>query len=241
MNELKEDLKSLILSFIDFPLYSLKEHPIVVVNKEFYNISKNQKEKKRKAYEDAENILNLIYIKCEKEYNTFCDIFEIDDDDKENTNLMKLLYDKFVFDLEKVFKNLDNPPLYLFQEMEYKIEEETNNKSKYFYDKLYEEIPNIIVLSESRKFDTFNIFQQNKVILDIIKILQKNGYNIYVEESDAKDYNKEINIILNLNNIFTFSWINEIYYSDLFYNDDTIYYEEKYDVNTVKLDFSLWI
>ena len=205
MNELKEDLKSLILSFIDFPLYSLKEHPIVVVNKEFYNISKNQKEKKRKAYEDAENILNLIYIKCEKEYNTFCDIFEIDDDDKENTNLMKLLYDKFVFDLEKVFKNLDNPPLYLFQEMEYKIEEETNNKSKYFYDKLYEEIPNIIVLSESRKFDTFNIFQQNKVILDIIKILQKNGYNIYVEESDAKDYNKEINIILNLNNIFTFS------------------------------------
>jgi hypothetical protein len=208
MNDLKEDLKSLILSFIDFPLYSLKEHPIVVVNKEFYNISKNQKEEKRKAYEDAENILNLIYEKYENEYNTFCDIFEIDDDDKENTNLMKLLYDKFVFDLEKVkkvFKNLDNPPLYLFQEMEYKIEEETNNKSKYFYDKLYEEMPNIIVLSESRKFDTFNIFQQNKVILHIIKILQKNGYNIYVEESDAKDYNKEINIILNLNNIFTFS------------------------------------
>jgi len=28
-------------------------------------------------------------------------------------------------------------------------------------------------------------------------------------------------------------------YSDLFYNDDTIYYEEKYDVNTVKLDSSL--
>jgi hypothetical protein len=201
MNLLEEGLKPLILSFVEFP------NPIVLVNKEFYNISKKFiKIQKEEAKEESINILNLIYEKYEDEYDTFCYISEIDDEEEEDTNLMKLLYDKFVFDLEKVFKELDNPPLYLFQEMEYEIEEKTKNKSKYFCDKIYEELLNIIISSESRKYDTFNVFQENKVILHIIKILKKNGYSIYMKEKkDVKNYNKEIKSILELKNIFTFS------------------------------------
>lgn len=207
MNELEENLKSLIVSFIEFPLYSLRQYSIIACNKEFNNITnkiiKNQKEERLKAYEDAKKILDLIYIKYEDECNTFCDIFEIEDEN--DTDLIKILYDKFLVDVEIVFNPLNNLPLYLFQEMEYEIEEKTNNKSKYFYDKLYQEILNIIVLSESRKFDSFEIFQQNKVILHIIKILEKNGYNIYMEETeDVLTYNEVIKSILKLKNIFTF-------------------------------------
>lgn len=99
--------------------------------------------------------------------------------------------------------------------------------------------------------DKINEFSSNQ-LLEII--YNKLCYNMKILNSQKDDYYFSFiyrKIIIEFADIlFLFNFddnlsdiqlndINEIYYNDLFYNNDSIYYEEEYDVDAVKLDSSI--
>lgn len=179
----------MIVSYIEFP------NPIVYINKEFYNISKSIIEvQKNQAKKDVIVMINLLNMKYEIEYDIFCDIYKIEN--VHDTELLNVFYKSF-------FENNESFNKDILKKMDSDIEQKTKKKSKYFYDRMYEEMINMFVLSESNSYDISEIFQQNKVFLHIIKILVTNGYNIYMKEEEyVRDYNDEIKYILEIKNIF---------------------------------------
>jgi hypothetical protein len=194
MNELEENLKSLILSFIKLP------HPIISCNKEF-----NEIYKKTDIYM-INNFNWLLYKKYQNEFLSFIDEFDI--------------YEILPFEISKVYKSFkyeeDKDKKEKIDKIKDKINEFSSNQ---LLEIIYNKLRYNMKILNSQKDDYYFSFIYRKIIIEFADILFLFNFDNNLSDIQLDD-------------------INEIYYSDLFYNDDIIYYEE-YDVDTVKLDSSI--
>lgn len=95
-----------------------------------------------------------------------------------------------------------------------KINESSSNQ---LLEMIYDKLCYNMKILHSQKDDYYFSFIYKKIIIEYADILFEFNFDKKLSDIQLDD-------------------INEIYYSDLFYNDDSIYYEEEYDVDTIKLN-----